>query len=124
MKDFLFNFLDWDRDFYAFNRPTKDMYPYEIVRKDNKCTIVFNIVGISKENISVSFDKARTIDYLVISGENKNEITGKNYSVNARFVIDSNEVKEIEWYVQDGLLYVNILYRIPEKPKIEIKCIK
>lgn len=121
MKNYLFNFLDWDGDFYSFSRPTKDMYPYEIVRKDDKCTIVFNALGIPQENISIDFDKSRGTDYLVINGENKNKVTNKTYSIKARFIIDTNEIKDIEWSLKDGLLYVEITYKKPEKPQIEIK---
>lgn len=121
MSNLFFNFLDWDKDFYSFNRSTKDMYPYEIIRKDDECTIVFNALGISKDNIKVDFDKSRGTDYLVISGEEKNEVTNKNYSVNGRFSIDVNEIKSIEWKVQDGLLYVYIYFKQAEKPKIDIK---
>lgn len=121
MSNFLFNFLDWDRDFYSFSRNIKDMYPYEIIRKDNCATIVFNALGLSKDNIKVSTDKTRGTDYLVISGEQKNAVTGKTYSVNGRFLIDANEIKNIEWKVQDGLLYVYVHFKQAEKPQIEIK---
>lgn len=120
MNDFLFNFLDWDNDFYRFSRSTKDMHPYDIVRNGDKCTIVFNVLGIPKESLTVDFDKSRGTDYLVITGENKNEVTEKMYSVDARFAIDTNEIKEIKWTVKDGLLYVNITYKTPEKPQIPI----
>ena len=121
MNNFLFNFLDWDDDFYSFSRPTKDMYPYEIVRTEDKCIIVFNALGLSKESVKVDFDKSRGTDYLVINGENKNEVTNKTYSIKARFRIDANEIKDIEWYLKDGLLYVEITYKKAEKPQIEIK---
>lgn len=122
MESLFFNFMDWDKDFYSFNRSTKDMYPYEIVRKENKNIIVFNALGLPKECIKVDFDKNRGTDYLVISGETKNEVTNKTYSVNGRFSIDSNQIKDIEWYVKDGLLYVEVSFKQPEKPKINIKC--
>lgn len=121
MSNFLFNFLDWDRDFYSFTRNIKDMYPYEIIRKDNCATIVFNALGLSKDNIKVNTDKTRGTDYIVISGEQKNAVTGKTYSVNGRFLIDANEIKNIEWKVQDGLLYVYVHFKQAEKPQIEIK---
>jgi len=120
MTDLFFNFLDWDRDFYSFTRPIKDMYPYEIVREGNKTTIVFNALGLSKENIKVDFDKIRGTDYLVISGEQKNDVTGRTYSVNGRFAIDVNEIKKIEWKCKDGLLYVDVYFKQPDKPKIDI----
>lgn len=121
MNNFLFNFLDWDRDYYSFQRATKDMFPYEIVRQDDKSTIVFNALGLSKDNITVNLDKSRGTDYLVISGEQKNEVTNKTYSVNGRFSIDANEVKNIDWKIQDGLLYVNIYFKQAEKPQIDIQ---
>lgn len=121
MSNLFFNFLDWDRDYYSFSRSTKDMYPYEIIRKGDECIIVFNSLGISKDNIKVDFDKSRGTDYLVISGEEKNEVTNKNYSVNGRFSIDVNEIKNIEWKVQDGLLYVHIYFKQAEKPKVDIQ---
>lgn len=121
MDNFLFNFLDWDRDYYSFHRNIKDMYPYEIVRKDNQSIIVFNALGLSKDNIKVTFDKVRGTDYLLINGEQKNEVTNKTYSVNGRFLIDVNEVKNIDWKVKDGLLYVNVYFKESEKPKIEIQ---
>ena len=121
MGDLFFNFLDWDKDFYFFSRSTKDMYPYEIIRKEKECIIVFNALGISKENIKVNIDKVRGTDYLVISGEEKNEVTNKPYSVNGRFAVDANEIENIEWYVKDGLLYVYVYFKQPEKPQINIK---
>lgn len=121
MGNFLFNFIDWDRDFYSFSRGVKDMYPYEIVRRDNQSTIVFNALGISKDNCKVTFDKIKGTDYLVISGEQKNEVTGKTYSVNGRFSVDFNEIQSVDWKVKDGLLYVNVYFKKPEKPKIDIE---
>lgn len=120
MNDLFFNFLGWDKDFYNFSRSTKDLYPYEIVKQEDGCTIVFNALGISKENVKIDFDKSRGTDYLLISGENKNKVTNKNYSINARFIVDTNEIKDINWYVQDGLLYIEITYKRPEKPQIKI----
>lgn len=121
MTNFLFNFLDFDSDFYNFQRSIKDMKPYEVVKTNDKSTVVFNVLGLSKENISVTVEKQRGTDYLVISGEQKNEITNKTYSVNGRFIIDVNEVKNIEWRVKDGLLYIDVYFKQPEKPLINIK---
>ena len=35
--------------------------------------------------------------------------------------INADEIKGIEWYVKDGLVIVEIEFKKPEKPKIEIK---
>jgi HSP20 family molecular chaperone IbpA len=121
MGSFLFNFLDWDKDFYSFNRSIKDCYPYEIVRKESQSIIVFNALGLGKDNVTVTIDKLKGTEYLLISGEQKNEITNKTYSVNGRFVVDSSSIKGIDWKVQDGLLYVYVNFKQAEKPQISIK---
>jgi len=113
--------FDFDKEFYNFTRPIRDMQPYEIVRQENKAIIVHNVLGISKDDISVTVEKVRNADYLIISGDTKNEITNKTYSVNSRFSINADEIKGIEWYVKDGLVIVEIEFKKPEKPKIEIK---
>lgn len=115
--------LDFDKEFYRFTRNLKDMYPYEIVRKDNQATIIHNVVGLSKDDIKISLEREGKIDYLVISGEKKNEITDKIYKVDSRFTINVDEITEegIEWEVKDGLLYVYIAFKKPEKPDIKIK---
>ena len=115
--------LDFDKEFYRFTRNLKDMYPYEIVRKDNRATIIHNVVGLSKDDIKISLEREGKIDYLVISGEKKNEITDKIYKVDSRFTINVDEITEegIEWEVKDGLLYVYITFKKPEKPSIKIR---
>ncbi len=115
--------LDFDKEFYRFTRNLKDMYPYEIVKKDNRATIIHNVVGLSKDDIKISLEREGKIDYLVISGEKKNEITNKIYKVDSRFTINVDEITEegIEWEVKDGLLYVYIAFKKPEKPSIKIR---
>ena len=114
--------LDFDKEFYRFTRNLKDMYPYEIVRKDNQAIIIHNVVGLSKDDIKISLEKDK-VNYLVISGEKKNEITDKIYKVDSRFTINLDEIAEegIEWEVKDGLLYVYITFKELEKPNIKIK---
>lgn len=114
-------FFDFDKDFYRFTRNLKDMYPYEIIRKDNKATIVHNVVGLSKDNIKITSEREGSRDYLIISGEKKNEVTGKMYSVDSRFTINVDEIQNIEWRVEDGLLYVDVDFKAPEKPKLNIQ---
>lgn len=115
--------LDFDKEFYRFTRNLKDMYPYEIVRKDNRATVIHNVVGLSKDDIKISLEREGKIDYLVISGEKKNEITDKIYKVDSRFTINLDEIatEGIEWEVKDGLLYVYVTFKAPEKPNIKIK---
>ncbi len=115
--------FDFDRDFYRFTRNLKDMYPYEIIRKDNQAIVVHNVVGLNKEDIKISIDRDNEYDYLVIAGEKKNEVTDKIYKVDSRFIIDLDDIDNsgVEYKVEDGLLYIYIKFKTPEKPDINIK---
>ncbi len=112
--------FDWDRSYYTFSRTLKDVTPYEFVKDENKTIIIHNIVGLSKDDISVSLEKENKIDYLKITGEKKNAITNKTYSVSSRFGVDADEIDNIEWYVEDGILYITVWFKKPEKPNINI----
>jgi HSP20 family molecular chaperone IbpA len=113
--------FEFDRPFYRFSREfLKDMNPYEIIRKDNSSIIVHNIVGIPKEDIHIDLKKENKVDYLVISGETKNEVTNRTYSISSRFRVDSDEIKDIDWEVKDGLLYVEVHFKESQKPDIKI----
>jgi HSP20 family molecular chaperone IbpA len=117
--------FDFDRDFYRFTRNLKDMYPYEIIRRDNdnEVIVVHNVVGLSKDDIKISVDRDNEYDYLVIAGERKNEVTDKIYKVDSRFIVNLDDISEngIEYEVKDGLLYIYINFTTPEKPDINIK---
>lgn len=117
--------FDFDRDFYRFTRNLKDMYPYEIIRRnnDNEVIVVHNVVGLSKDDIKISVDRDNEYDYLVIAGERKNEVTDKIYKVDSRFIINLDDIDSngVEYKVEDGLLYIYIKFKTPEKPNINIK---
>lgn len=118
----IFNLLDWQAGSYSYTRPILDSKPYQIIKdKDGKkSTIVFNALGIPKDDIKISVERQKGQDYLTISGETKNELSNKTYNVSGQFVIDSNEVSEIDWDCKDGLLTVEIKFKEPEKSKIKI----
>lgn len=117
--------FDFDREFYRFTRNLKDMYPYEIIRRDNdnEVIVVHNVVGLSKDDIKISVDRDNEYDYLVIAGERKNEVTDKIYKVDSRFIINLDDIDSngVEYKVEDGLLYIYIKFKTPEKPNINIK---
>ena len=109
----------------SVNRNLKDMYPYEIIRRDNdnEVIVVHNVVGLSKDDIKISVDRDNEYDYLVIAGERKNEVTDKIYKVDSRFIINLDDIDSngVEYKVEDGLLYIYIKFKTPEKPNINIK---
>jgi HSP20 family molecular chaperone IbpA len=115
--------LFFDRPFYRFQRELKDMYPYEVVKKDNQVILVHNVVGLGKNDINIKLERDERYDYLVISGEKKNEITNKIDKVDSRFKINLKQLDKdgIEWKVEDGLLYIYITYQKPKQPEITIR---
>ena len=51
----IFNPFLWDKDVYQFNRLEKDMRPYSVHSdtEGNEVTLVHNVVGINKKDLSV-----------------------------------------------------------------------
>lgn len=121
MNEIMRFFLDWDAPSYKFTRETMDNKPYKIVKKENEYLIIFNALGIKKEDISVNVEREHGMDYLSISGETKNETMNKTYSVSGRFSIDGETIKNIEWTTNDGLLEIAVFLKKPEPSKIDIK---
>ncbi len=117
MLDFLFNF---DTDFYSFNRIVKDMRPYSKKYYDDHMTLVHNVVGISEKDLKIDIESENNTAYLVIKGETKDEILGTTYSVNSRFSVDANKVKNVEYTLKDGLVYIDIFYKESVKVSIDI----
>ena len=115
--------LFFDRPFYRFQRELKDMYPYEVVKKDNQVILVHNVVGLGKNDINIKLERDERYDYLVISGEKKNEITNKIDKVDSRFKINLKQLDKdgIEWKVEDGLLYIYITYQKHKQSEINIR---
>ena len=115
--------LFFDRPFYRFQRELKDIYPYEVVRKDNQIILVHNVVGLGRNDINIKLERDERNDYLVISGEKKNEITNKIDKVDSRFKINLKQLDKdgIEWKVEDGLLYIYITYQKHKQSEINIR---
>lgn len=112
LMNLVFNPFDWDRNFYNFNRDEKDMHPYSIVNKDNEIIIIHNVLGINKENLKLSKKIENHNTFIVIEGKTKDNITGKEYSINSRFSIDDSQLNmsKAESTTKNGLLYITIPY--------------
>ena len=119
MKIYLY-LIFFDRNFYNFNRSIKDMNPYQIKDFDNYSVLVHNVIGIKEEDLDISIVHERNVSYLEIKGETKNDVLGSTYSVNSRFIIDKDNIKNINYNVEDGLLYITINYKEPCKEDIKI----
>lgn len=102
--------LDWDKKNYKFNREEKDMHPYSIKNTEKETIITHNILGIDKKDLKVSREAENGVSYIVISGKTKDNITGKEYSVNSRFALDEKQLDfaKINVTAKNGLLYITI----------------
>ena len=107
---FLSPTFDWDKKNYKFNREEKDMHPYS-VKSDNKQTIItHNILGIDKKDLKITKETENGINYIIIAGKTKDDITGKEYSINSKFAIDESQLdlSKINATTKNGLLYIII----------------
>lgn len=115
----IFNPFLWDKDVYQFNRLEKDMRPYSVHSdaEGNEVTLVHNVVGINKKDLSVKVKEEDGVSKLIISGETEPGLDKpkSKYSVHSEFILDSNKkIKEITSKLENGLLYVMIKYEKPE----------
>lgn len=110
LVDLIFNPLDWDKTTYRFNRDEKDMHPYSIINKKDKVLITHNVLGINKEDLKITRESENGKDYIVINGKTRDDITGREYSVASRFMLNNEEVDltKISATVKNGLLYITI----------------
>lgn len=120
----IFPYFDWfifDKPLYRFTRETKDCYPYRFVEKDGKYILVINALGIKKEdiNIDVSASSDQTGQMLIIKGNTHNDILDTDYNIYMCFNTQ-RELESIDWDVQDGLLKLDLAFKEPEKPKVNI----
>ena len=126
-KDFLLlnnlvdNLFDFDRNFYNFARPEKDMTPYTVVNKEDKTILVHNVVGINKEDLKITVKTENGEKVLYITGQTEDLVTENKYSVNSRFIVKAQAIKKIESECKNGLLYITISYNKPTEEEIEIK---
>lgn len=129
MNDFLKSFddlfdevLGWDKRYYAFNRPILDQRPfYDLKTGDDKDILVFNCVGLGKDDIAVKVIKEGQTNYLTINGEKKDELLEKPYNLKARFSIDMDKISNIKYKVENGLLYITLYHKKPEKLDVKIE---
>ena len=116
----IFNSLEWVAKDYLFSRPILDNKPYQMVKEDKKTTIIFNALGIKKEDIKISINQEGRNSYLTISGETKNEVLNRNCSVSGNFLVNLDSIDHIDYDTHDGLLVIEIYFKQAEKIKVQI----
>ena len=122
MLDLLFNPFAWNKEVYQFNRLEKDMKPYSVHKNDNGVTLVHNVVGVDKKDLSVRLIEENGMSKLVIEGETEPSIDSpkSKYSVHSEFILDNNKkIEDISSKLENGLLYITINYEEPKEGSIK-----
>lgn len=122
MLDLLFNPFAWNKEVYQFNRLEKDMKPYSVHKNDNGVTLVHNVVGVDKKDLSVKLIEENGMSKLVIEGETEpsTDSPKSKYSVHSEFILDNNKkIEDISSKLENGLLYITIKYEEPKEGSIK-----
>lgn len=116
----MFPLVRFDDDFYFFRRPMLERKGWYSTEKDGKLVLLLNVLGVSKEDISIEVNSApNNKQYLNVSGSTKNEFFDKDFSVKMQFLIEE-PMKDISWDVKNGFLTVEITFQEPVKPSVNI----
>ena len=115
----LFNPFDWDKDFYKFNRMEKDMNPYSVYNKEGPTAPPHTVLALPPAASTISTKTENHTSFIVIEGKSKDENTGKEYSINYRFSIDKSkmDIENSKCSMKNGLLYIEIPYKVEPKAK-------
>ena len=112
--------------FSNFNRPVKDMQPYQYRKTDTGFVIIVNTLGISKNDISVEVKtkKGDPYRYLHVSGKTKMEKFNFENNVNLaiRLLIDE-DIEEVAYEVRDGLTIVHLKLKASHLPELTARLV-
>lgn len=110
--------MKFDKSKFYFNRSIKDTKPYVSKHFDDKDVIIYEAVGMSKDDITVEQAKDKDKIHIFIKGKVKEGILSDfKYDLGAELVYNSKQVDKIEAKLKDGLLYLSVFYKHPEEFK-------
>lgn len=98
------------------------MKPYSVHKNDNGVTLVHNVVGVDKKDLSVRLIEENGMSKLVIEGETEPSLDSpkSKYSVHSEFILDNNKkIEDISSKLENGLLYITINYEEPKEGSIK-----
>lgn len=92
--------------------------PIFTIEKDNKKIFLYELIGISEENIKeeIEFVNKTCKTYLNVSGEFCDEYTGWKNDINICLPIDTEVYNSYECRIADGILYITLYEIKNEKP--------
>lgn len=117
----------FDRAWNNFNRPVKDMYPYQAYKAENGYIIVCNTLGIDKKDISVGIEREKGTAYPVLKIKGKSELERINFenSVDLGILLKfRSDIASVKYEVKNGLTIVYLKVEEPEKPQLSAEYIE
>ena len=114
--------------FNRFNRPVLDQQYYNVYRKEGKgYIIVFNALGIKKEDISVNIEQPNGKRFKTLHVKGQTDIDEIEYHNSIDMAVElrfEEEIQDVSYKVADGLLYVYLKAKTVEDNRIEAKYIE
>ena len=110
-----------------FNRPVKDMQPYNIFKQDKGYIIVVNTLGIKREDLDIEIveEKGRPFPVLRIKGKTAMENINFENSVNFGITLNIQEdIDELAYETKDGLTIIYLKLKQEKKQKMIAKFIE
>jgi HSP20 family molecular chaperone IbpA len=111
--------LFFDSNFGYFNGDVGFTRRYSEIKEDGKTVLLFNAVGMTKDDIQVQVKRSGKDQYLEIEGSSSHEYVKNEFK--QRFEIRDGDIKEIKPSVKSGLLSVEVIYNIPKHKEIPVK---
>lgn len=124
-----FNFDDiFSKTWSVFNRPVKDMYPYQAFKNENGYIIVCNTLGIDKKDLYVGIEKEKGKPYPILKIKGTTHIERIDYdnSVDLGIALKfDSQILSIKYEVTNGLTIVYLKTSEPMKrPALEAEYIE
>ena len=115
--------LNFDRSHFYYNRPFYDQKPFYEIQKEDREILIVTVPGMEEKDITLELTKEGQLYYLTLDCERNNKlIDDKPFNLHLRWSIDKDSIQEdnIKPKLKNGLLYITLFYKKPEKTKIEI----
>jgi len=101
-----------------WTRPVYEATGYKVIPTEGGYQIVLNVLGIKEKDIAIKVDRG----VLSVSGKTENELIKFTNSVNYKFNVENikNDLDEVKYEVQDGLMIVTLILKEPKENKVKI----
>ena len=106
--------------FNRFRRPVLDQQYYSVYKKDKGYVIVFNTLGMDKDDIKISVEKQKGSPYRILRVKGQKNIEDIDFQNSVDMALSLNfndEIESTSYTVKDGLTKVYLKVKMPEPKK-------